>query len=139
MVEQLLILCQVNSNALSIRYRCEELRRLGVNGGVCDGLPSKSNLLTERRLRYVLAFRRIGEATLLRDSDKVPQLMNLHRRSDTPLGPPVCLRLADRMDAVAKAFGLAVHSGRGTKRGVCGTITLVTSLPSGSLRMNGSR
>jgi hypothetical protein len=36
-------------------------------------------LLTERRLRYVLALRRIREATLLRDSDKVPKLMNLHR------------------------------------------------------------
>src|SRR2546429_329421 len=28
--------------------------------------------------------------------------MNLHRRCDTPLGPPVCLRLADRMGAAAK-------------------------------------
>src|SRR6266576_2354810 len=37
------------------------------------------DLLTERRLRYVLALRRIGEATLLRDSDKVPELMNFHR------------------------------------------------------------
>ena len=55
------------------------------------------DLLTERRLRDVLALRRIGEATLLRDSDKVPELMNLHRRSDTPLGPPVCLSLADRI------------------------------------------
>src|SRR5882724_8578211 len=54
------------------------------------------DLLTERRLRDVLALRRVGEATLLRDSDKVPELMNLHRRSDTPLGPPVCLRLPDR-------------------------------------------
>ena len=26
------------------------------------------------------------------------------------------------------AFGLAVHSGRGTKRGLCGTITLVNDL-----------
>src|SRR5438034_7044801 len=57
------------------------------------------NLLTERRLRYVLALRRIGEATLLRDSDKVSELMNLHCRSDTPLGLPICLRLADRMGA----------------------------------------
>ena len=55
------------------------------------------DLLTERRLRYVLALRRIGEATLLRDSDKVSELMNFHRRSDTPLGPPVCLSLADRI------------------------------------------
>jgi len=39
-------------------------------------------------------------ATLLRDSDKVPELMNFHRRSDTPLGSPVCLRLADRMSGV---------------------------------------
>src|SRR5436853_7526670 len=52
------------------------------------------DLLTERRLRDVLALRRIGEATLLRDRNKVPELMNFHRRSDTPLGPPVCLRLA---------------------------------------------
>ena len=37
------------------------------------------DLLTERRLRDVLALRRIGEATLLRDSDKVSELMNLHR------------------------------------------------------------
>jgi len=36
-------------------------------------------LLTERRLRDMLALRRIGEATLLRDSDKVPELMNFHR------------------------------------------------------------
>ena len=42
--------------------------------------------------------------TLLRDSDKVAELMNLHRRSDTPLGSPVCLRLADRMGAVAKGI-----------------------------------
>src|SRR5205823_14729850 len=60
------------------------------------------DLLTERRLRDMLALRRIREAALLRDSDKVPELMNLHRRSDTPLGPPVCLRLADRMVAAAK-------------------------------------
>src|SRR5437588_7349772 len=101
------------------------------------------DLLTERRLRDMLALRRIGEATLLCDSDKVPELMNFHRldfrrstshcsdflllclrclisdlrfelsvsvlqlfrfsafrRSDTPLGPPVCLRLADRIGAV---------------------------------------
>ena len=32
-----------------------------------------------RRLRDVLALRRIPEATFLRDSDKVPELMNLHR------------------------------------------------------------
>src|SRR5438874_13679862 len=57
------------------------------------------NLLTERKLRDVLALRRIGEATLLRDSDKVSELMNFHRRSDTPLGPPVCLRLTDRLGA----------------------------------------
>ena len=37
------------------------------------------DLLTERRLRDVLALRRIGEATLLRDGNKVPELMNLHR------------------------------------------------------------
>src|SRR6266567_9317835 len=37
------------------------------------------DLLTERRLRDMLAVRRVGEATLLRDSDKVPKLMNLHR------------------------------------------------------------
>src|SRR5437763_16188493 len=57
------------------------------------------NLLTERRLRYVLALRRVREATLLRDSDKVSELMNFHRRSDTPLGPPVCLKPADRLVA----------------------------------------
>jgi hypothetical protein len=39
----------------------------------------------------MLALRRIGEATLLRNSDKVPELMNLHRRSDTPLRQSVCL------------------------------------------------
>src|SRR6266699_49628 len=66
------------------------------------------DLLTERRLRDVLALRRIGEATLFRDSDKVPELMNFHRRSDTPLSPPVCLRLTDRMGAVAKG----VRTGR---------------------------
>ena len=37
------------------------------------------DLLTERRLRYVLALRRVREATFLRDGDKVAQLMNLHR------------------------------------------------------------
>ena len=42
------------------------------------------DLLTERRLRYVLALRRVGEATLLRDSDKVSELMNLYR-DDIPL------------------------------------------------------
>jgi len=42
----------------------------------------------------MLALRRMRETTLLRDSDKVPELMNFHRCSDTPLGPPVCLRLA---------------------------------------------
>ena len=47
----------------------------------------------------MLGLRRVGEATLLRDSDKIPQLINLHRHSDTPLGPPVCLRLADRLGA----------------------------------------
>ncbi len=77
--KQLLILRQVNSNALSIRYQCGELRRLGVNGRVCDYLPSKSDLLAERRSRDVLALSRVGEATLLRDSDKVSELMNLHR------------------------------------------------------------
>jgi len=30
-------------------------------------------------LRDMLALRRVGEATLLRDSDKVSELMNLHR------------------------------------------------------------
>jgi hypothetical protein len=32
----------------------------------------------------MLALRRVGEATLLRDSDKVPELMNFHR-DDIPL------------------------------------------------------
>jgi hypothetical protein len=45
-------------------------------------------------LRDMLTLRRVGEATLLRDSDKISELMNFHPRSDTPLGPPVCLRLA---------------------------------------------
>ena len=39
------------------------------------------------------------KATFFRDSDKVPELMNLHRRSDTPLDPPICLRPADRLVA----------------------------------------
>src|SRR6476659_8783802 len=52
------------------------------------------DLLTERRLRYMLTLRRVGEATLLGDSDKIAKLMNFHRRSDTPLGSAVCLRLA---------------------------------------------
>src|SRR5438045_3359333 len=47
------------------------------------------DLLTERRLRYMLALRRIREATLLRDSDKVPELMNLHR-ADTQLRRALC-------------------------------------------------
>src|SRR5436309_1679240 len=87
------------------------------------------DLLTERRLRYVLALRRIGEATLLRDRDKVSELMNFHRRSDTPLGPPFVLRLADRMGAVAKGVraGGSFWS-RNKKRGLCGTITLVNKL-----------
>src|SRR2546430_16500294 len=55
------------------------------------------DLLAKRRLRDVLALRRVGEATLLRDRDKIPKLMNFHRCSDTPLGPPVCLRLVNRM------------------------------------------
>src|SRR5438132_9846146 len=103
------------------------------------------DLLTERWLRYVLALRRVREATLLRDSDKVSELMNFHRRSDTPLGPPVCLRPADRMGehtrlacparrprrAAISDFCPLVSdlcSGRGTKRGLCGTITLVNDL-----------
>src|SRR5437763_15853370 len=57
-VEQLLTLREVNSNALSIQYHCEELRRFAVSGRVCDCLPSKSDPLTERRLRDVLALRR---------------------------------------------------------------------------------
>ena len=47
------------------------------------------DLLTERRLRYVLALRRMREATLLRDSDKVPKLMNLHRAILSCEGPVV--------------------------------------------------
>jgi len=58
------------------------------------------DLLTERRLRYVLSLRRIGEATLIRDSDKIPELMNFHRGSDTPLGPAVCIRLADGLGGI---------------------------------------
>src|SRR2546423_8227856 len=86
------------------------------------------DLLTERRLRDVLALRRIREAALLRDSDKVPELMNLRRRSDTPLGPPVCLRLADRMGAVAKGVRTGGSFRSRNKRGLCGTITLVNEL-----------
>jgi len=37
------------------------------------------DLLIERRLGYVLALRRIGEATLLGDSHKIAELMDLHR------------------------------------------------------------
>src|SRR5919204_2481546 len=37
------------------------------------------DLLTQGRLRNMLAFRRMREATLLGDSNKVTQLMNLHR------------------------------------------------------------
>ena len=48
----------------------------------------------------MLALRRIRKATLLRDSDKVPELMNLYRRSDISLGPPVCLRLADGLGGI---------------------------------------
>src|SRR6266513_11459 len=58
------------------------------------------DLLTERRLRYVLALRRIRETTFLRDSDKVRGADESPSSSDTPLGRPVCLRLADRMGAV---------------------------------------
>ena len=36
------------------------------------------DLLTERRLRDVLALRGVGEATLLRDSDEVPELVDFH-------------------------------------------------------------
>src|SRR6266513_1549253 len=42
------------------------------------------DLLTERRLRYVLALRRIREATLFRDCDKIPELMNFHRLDFRP-------------------------------------------------------
>src|SRR5437762_6264050 len=52
------------------------------------------DLLTERRLRYVLALRRNRETTLLRDSDNVPELMNLHR-VDTQLRRALC-RSRDR-------------------------------------------
>jgi uncharacterized protein DUF885 len=47
-------------------------------------------------------------SALLRDSDKVSELMNRHRGSDTPLGSPVCLKLADRMGTVAKAVRTGV-------------------------------
>ena len=98
----------------------------------------------------MLTLRRVGKATLLRDSDKVPELMNFHRRSDTPLGPPVCLRLVDRhfwirlgsirasrvvlgalaeqLFLISDLWSLISGSGRGTKRGLCGTITLVNEL-----------
>jgi hypothetical protein len=42
------------------------------------------DLLTERRLRDMFALRRVGEATLLGNSDKISELMNLHR-DDIPL------------------------------------------------------
>ena len=93
----------------------------------------------------MLTLRRVGEATLLRDRDKVPELMNFHRRSDTPLGPPICLRLPDRTGSIRASrvvlgalaeqlflisdlWSLISGSGRGTKRGLCGTITLVNEL-----------
>src|SRR3982750_3777338 len=38
------------------------------------------DLLAERRLRHMLAFRSVREATLLRNRNKIPELMNLHRR-----------------------------------------------------------
>ena len=37
------------------------------------------DLLAERRLRDMLALRRMREAPLLRDCDKIAELMNLHR------------------------------------------------------------
>src|SRR5213595_826235 len=37
------------------------------------------DLLTQRRLRDMLAFRCMGEATFLGNSDKITELMNLHR------------------------------------------------------------
>jgi hypothetical protein len=72
------------------------------------------------------------------------------RRSDTPLAPPVCLRLVDRhfwirlgsirasrvvlgalaeqLFLISDLWSLISGSGRGTKRGLCGTITLVNKL-----------
>src|SRR4029077_17012049 len=54
------------------------------------------DLLTERRLRYMLTLRRVGEATLLPDSDKIAELMNPHRRYSAANGalskPPIGAR-----------------------------------------------
>jgi hypothetical protein len=84
----------------------------------------------------MLALRRVGEATLLRDSDKIPELMNSIVRSDTPLGPPVCLRLADRMGAVAKGVRTGVLLIAEQNAAFAEQSRWSTSLPSDSLRMN---
>ena len=89
--------CSARVEQLLISWRAAPLAKtFGVSMRRRQFLFQLMDLLTERRLRYVLALRRVREATLLRDSDKVSELMNFHRRSDTPLGPPVCLRPADR-------------------------------------------
>ena len=70
----------VISNALSIRDSGREVGEIPsswLNRRVAS--PSARILWAQRRLRNMLALRRIGEATLLRDNDKVPELMNLHR------------------------------------------------------------
>ena len=86
------VLCAVEiANAL--RDHPELRVRMGIHSGPVNevtDLNERANIagaginIAERRLRDVLALRRIREATLLRDSDKVPELMNLHRH-DTPL------------------------------------------------------
>ena len=69
--------CSARVEQLLISWRAVAMRRRRFLFQLMD-------LLTERWLRDVLALRRIGEATLLCDSDKVSELMNLHR-DDIPL------------------------------------------------------
>src|SRR5439155_21189752 len=64
-------LCRLASD-LRLPWRAVALRRR-------QFLFQLMDLLTERRLRDVLALRRIGEATLLCDRNKVAKLMNFHR------------------------------------------------------------
>jgi len=66
---------------LARRPAREDLRSINAEAAV--PLPAYG-FADREKLRYVLALRRVGEATLLRDSDRVPKLMNLHR-DDIPL------------------------------------------------------
>jgi len=77
--------CSARVEQLLISWRAAPLAKtFGVSMRRRQFLFQLMDLLTERRLRYVLALRRVAEAILLRDSDKVPELMNLHR-DDIPL------------------------------------------------------